>query len=75
MILVKISTVFFDKSPVFCIAGTQIFMFDQFDKFCIKNPIDKVIFVLEMIVKALSVHVAALADLRHIMPAYAATAP
>ena len=41
-------------------------MFEKFNKLCIKNPIYKIIFVLEMIVKAFSVHVAALADLRHI---------
>lgn len=39
MILVKIPAVFFDKSPMFCIVGTQVFMFDKFNKFRIKNPI------------------------------------
>ena len=39
VVLVKIPAGFFDKSPVFCVSGTEIFVFQKFDEFCIKDPI------------------------------------
>ena len=36
------------------------------DNFRIKNPVEQIVLVLEMIIEALAVHVAALADVRHL---------
>ena len=69
VVFIKIPANFLDKHPAFLIVwiiGSQVLILHQGNKLRIEDPVYKIIFVLEVIVKALSIHIAARADLRHI---------
>ena len=65
MVLVKVAVNLFNKSPPFRIASTQVFVLENFNKFRIKNPIYKVIFILEVIVEGIPAHFAVPGDISH----------